>query len=142
MTVETAIATRILSLTGITALVADRVRVLKLRQGERSGVRVQQVSEVEPFHLRGTSGLLTCRVQVDSVAPENSGVDPYATANQIDALIKGDGAGSGLSGWAGSIGSPAFEVLSIFPVDVKREYDAGAVGVVKVMRDYLVKHRG
>lgn len=141
MTVETAIATRILSLTGISALVGDRVRAVALRQGERSGVRIQQVSEVEPFHLRGSGGLVTCRVQVDSVAPVSSGVDAYAVANQIDALIKGDGAGSGLSGWAGSIGSPAFEVLAIFPVDVKREYDAGAVGIVKVMRDYLVTHR-
>lgn len=142
MTVETAIALRILSLTGISALVSDRVRVLKLRQGERSGVRVQQVSENEPFHHRGTVGVLACRVQVDSVAPENSGVDPYAVANQIDALIKGDGAGSGLAGFSGAIGSPAFEVLSILPVDVKREYDADAVGIVKVMRDYRVTHRG
>ncbi len=142
MTIETALSTRILSLSGIAALVADRVRVLVLRQGERSGVRIQAVSEQEPFHLRGTSGVITSRVQIDSVAPVASGVDAFATANTLDELIKGDGAGSGLSGWVGTIGSPGIQVLGILPVDVKREYDAGAVGVVKVMRDYMVTYRG
>lgn len=144
MTVETAIASRILALSGVTAIVADRVRVLKLRPTDRLAVRIQQVSEVEPVHLRGSSGLLTCRVQVDSVAPEASQSDPYAAANELDMAIKGDGAGSGLSCWQGSIGSPGFEVLAILPAPggLRREYDAGAVGLVKVMRDYMVTHRG
>ena len=142
MIVESAIVDRILSLSAVTALVGTKVRVLALRQGERIGVRVQRVSEFEPMHLRGTSGLISARIQVDSVAPEASQVDPFADAAEIDAAVKGDGAGSGLSGWKGTFGSPAtLTVFGIMPMDARPEYDSAARGLVKIMRDYLVIYR-
>ena len=79
---------------------------------------------------------------MDSFAPRASGVDPYATANTIDAAIMGDGAGSGLSGWKGLVGSPAFQIDAVFPDgEAMKGYEASPVEIYKVMRDYFVTYR-
>jgi hypothetical protein len=147
MTVATAIADRLASLPSVYALVGGstepRIRVMKLRQGEAQagGIRVQRISEVEPMHLRGSVGTFQARVQVDSYAPEASGQDAYANAAAIDAAVHGDGAGSGLCGFSGGIGSPAFVIDAIIPVDVREDYDPEELRVVRIMREYMVHWR-
>lgn len=143
MTVATAIAQRLLSLAPVTALVSTRVRVLRLRQPETlPAIRVQQIGETEGMHNRGSIGLKRSRVQVDSVALESTGVDPYAGAMAVDAAVHGDGGGSGLCGWKGSIGSPPFEIEAVLPDMVHPPlYDLDAKQI-RVMRDYIVWHRG
>lgn len=140
MTVAQAVQSRLLSLTAVTALVGQRIRVLKFRQGDTQAIRVQRIDDIERMHLRGAIGLITSRVQVDSIALEASQADPYATVTAIDAALHGDGAGSGLSGYTGDIGSPAFHIASILPVSVQELYDLDTK-LVRIMREYRVVHR-
>ena len=143
MTVATAIATRLLELSAVTDLVGTRVRVLKLRQTETlPAIRVQRISTTEQMHERGSVGMFRSRVQVDSVALEASGLDPYATAASVDDAVHGDGAGSGLCGWQGEIGSPAFVIDAILPDGLQEMYEPDTSKQVRVIRDYIVWHRG
>lgn len=142
MTVATAIVERLLSLSAVTALVSTRIRVMKLRQTDvLPAIKVQRVGETEQMHLRGSVGLFRSRVQVDSVALESSGADPYASATAVDDAVHGDGAGSGLCGWSGEIGSPAFQIAAILPDGVVESYDLDSKQV-RMIRDYIVWHRG
>lgn len=146
MTASTVVSTRLLEMAAVTALVGTRIRDLKLRQGEAQAgaIRVQGVGALQTMHLRGSVTLVRARVQVDSYAPETSGVDPYALAASIAAAAHGDGAGSGLCGFVGTVGgSPGVDVTSILPAPEgpREEYDAEELRVVRISRDYFVKWR-
>lgn len=140
MTVSEAIVTRLLALSPVTALVGTRVRVLTLRQSEiYPAIRVQRISEIQPMHLRGAVMSFTARVQVDSYGQKVSGVDPYAHARNVDAAAYGDGAGSGLCAFVGSVGSPAFTITGVFPDNVREDFDAEELNIVRIMREYVVR---
>jgi hypothetical protein len=143
MTAEEAVWTRLLALSGVTALVSTRVSVGKLPQGPTYPcVRVSLVSHTpDAYHLRGQAGLVEDVIQVDAFAHEASGVDPYATASDLAEAINGDGAGSGLSGWAGSIGSPACVVVSCQREARRQQYDPEELQVVGISQDYRVTYR-
>jgi hypothetical protein len=141
MTIAEAIADRLKTLSPVTALVSTRVWLMKVPQnGTFPCIRVQRISESQPMHLRGPVAMYRSRVQVDSYASETSGTDPYATARDIDEAVHGDGAGSGLCGFAGSIGSVG--VKAILPVDVREGYDGEEQRLVRIMREYEVHHTG
>lgn len=143
MTAEEAVRARVLAITAVTALVSTRVYLDKLPQTPTYPcVRVTLVSERSTYHLRGEDGCRPARVQVDAFARERSGVDPYALAAAVADAIHGDGAGSGLSGFVGAIGSPAFEIFGIFRVDRRRYYDPEELRVITVSQDYQLSCRG
>jgi len=139
MTVAAAIRARLLDLAPVTALVSARVYVLRLPQSPAlPAVRVQQIDAVDPFHFRGPNGLSRARVQVDSVG------DTVAEAEAVDAAVYGDGLGSdatGLAGWFGALGSPAFVIDAILPIDVRQLIDPEELNQVRVSRDFFVWHR-
>lgn len=122
MTVEEAVRQRILDL-GTSA--GSRVYMLKVPQQLATwpAVRVQLIDDPGDYHLRGGSGLKRARVQVDCYAPESSGGDPYATVVTLADQIDGDDAGSGLSGFAGSIEDVT--VTGLFRIDRRPMYEAG-----------------
>jgi hypothetical protein len=99
---------------------------------------VTLVSEVGTAHLRGENQVTTSRVQVDAFAREVSGVDPYALALAVAQAIQGDGAGSGLGGWSGEIGSPASRAQGIFQIERRRFYDPDELRVLTISQDYSV----
>jgi hypothetical protein len=142
VTVEDAVVDRLLSLSAVTALVSSRVYLDKLPQSPTYPcVRVQQISEPEDYHLRGGSTMKRARIQVDAFAREVSGVNAYALADTVASAIHGDEAGSGLSGWKGTIGSPAVDVLGAFRVDRRRLYDPDELRVLTMSQDYQVTYR-
>ena len=141
MTPEQAILERILGLSAVTALVSDRVFMLKLRQGETlPAVRVQLIDEGMSQHLRGGSGIYQSRIQVDVYAAEDTGGDPYSAASEIALAIQGDDAGSGLSGWRGFSGGspPEIEVCAISRKLRLTSYAAEERREVRVQQDYIV----
>lgn len=139
MTVEEAVRARLLTLATVTALVSTRIYMDKLPASPTYPcVRVTLVSEISDYHLRGESGARTGRVQVDAFAREVSGVDPYALAVAVAEAIHGDGSGSALSGFVGSIGSPAFNINGMFRVDRRRQYDPEELRVLTMSQDYQV----
>lgn len=141
MTPEQAVLERILSLSAVTALVGQRVFMLKLRQGETMpAVRVQLVDEDEDQHLRGGAGIFKSRIQVDVYAAEVTGGDPYAAATEIAAAIHGDTAGSGLSGWRGLSGGspPEIEVCAVVRKLRLMDYEAAERREVRCQQDYMV----
>lgn len=145
MTVEEAVRTRVLALTPVTTLVSARVYLDKLPQSPTyPAVRVQLISDPRDQHLRGPNATQRARVQVDCYASESSGVDPYARALAVSEAVEGDGLGdgaSGLAGWIGTIGSPAFSVLNAVPTERKRFYDPDELRLVTMSQDYLVTYR-
>lgn len=142
MTVEEAVRARLLSLPAVTALVSTRIYMQKLKADPiYPCVRVTLVSDPSDYHLRGESGFGDARVQVDAFAHEVSGVDPYALAVAVAAAIDGDGQGSGLSGYVGSIGSPAFYFDAVFRVDRRPQYDPEELRVLTMSQDFRIHYR-
>jgi len=136
MTAGEIVRVRVLALASVTAIVGSRVYLGQFPQeGQVPSVRIQRIDELEGTHLRGAGGPYRARVQVDSVAVT------LAAAFALDAAMHGDGAGSGLSGWAGTLGSPSVRVLSILPSDVREVFDAEEFRVWRVMRDYIVSYQ-
>lgn len=142
MTVVEALRARLLSLSPVTSLVSTRVHTLAFPQSaEWPAVRLFQVGEVEFMHLDGSAHVFRARVQVDCVADVEGADDPYASARAIAAAVHGDGAGAsatGLCGFKGDIGSPAFQIRGILPAGGPRDFlDKDEQQLVRVQRDYL-----
>jgi hypothetical protein len=137
--VSDAVATvrdRLLAVTAVTDLVSTRIYAGFLPQSPTlPAVLVQRVGEVQTSHLRGGQQLRVTRVQVTSVAPSR------AAAVAVDEAVEGDGAGSGLSHWSGSTGSPAVTVRWTEPAGVREGYDPGELRQYRIDRDYRVHHR-
>lgn len=144
MTVAEAVRSLLLTLTPVTALVGSRIRLVKIRQSEPTFpvILVQRIDEGEDVHLRG-GGPKSARVQVTSIAHESENADWYATAASVEAAVHGPGDGTGLCGYKGSIGSPAFEFRAILPIprSLREGYDADELKQFKIMRDYEVHFR-
>lgn len=137
MSPEEAVRARIVSLAAVTALASDRVYMLKVDQDDdMPAVRVQLVGEQYTPHLRGGGGVRRARVQVDAFAAESSGADPYANARALADAINGDGSGSGLDGWRGTVNGTT--VQGILRVDRAVSYEAEELRLVRVRQDYFV----
>lgn len=139
MSPEEAVLDRIVALNTIAA---DRVYMLKLPQAVTlPAVRVQVIDDPGDYHLRGGSRPQVARVQVDAVAQEASGVDPYADAMQLAQEINGDDIGSGLSGATWVSGSPSLQIIGAFRVDRQPTYDPEELRQVRIRQDYFIHYR-
>lgn len=138
MTPEAAILARIVALN---TSAGARVYQLKLPQSPTlPAVRVQLVDDLTQAHLRGGgSNLRVARVQVDAYAREGSGTDPYAEATDLAAEITGDDAGSGLSGFRGTVSGMAIESVQV--IDRQAMYEAEELRLVRVRQDFSVWYR-
>lgn len=144
MTAAELVRLRILEIAGVTALASTRVYTLLAKPGTwATAVRVQTISGTEPMHLRGSSGLHMARVQVDAIAAVKSGGDALVSARNLSEAAHGDGAGSGLCGFAGTVnGSPGVDVLAIVPMgDPVERYSQEEQEYVTVSRDYGITYR-
>lgn len=142
MTIAQAIHARLSSLSAVTALVGTRIRVLKLRQGDTSSgpaIRIQEIGQSEPMHLRGSVAVFRSRVQVDFVASEEAGGNAYDKAVAVADAAHGNGAGSGLCGFSGAAGT--VDIAAILPDMVREGYDPEELRQVRIMRDYMVHWR-
>lgn len=141
MTPEEAIAARLLDIGAVTAIVDTRVYVDTLPQrGEFPAVLVQLVHEPTDYHMRG--GLrFRARVQVDAYVAETSGADAYDQVTALSEAIHGDDAGSGLSGWAGTIGSPGFHLTGVLRIERDRGFEPDELRLLRQRQDYWVFYR-
>lgn len=144
MTVVEALRARALSLTPVTALASTRLYPLAFPQScVWPAARFAQIGRTEFMHLRGSSRVNRARIQVDSVADVAGDYDPYVMAHALAAAIHGDGqyeSATGLNGWRGDIGSPAFVVTGILadPAGEREFFDEdGDQRRVRIVRDYL-----
>lgn len=126
------VRTRILALPAVTSITGTRVYSGKLPQKPLiPAVILQLIDRVESSHLRGTAGLYAARVQVHSVASNRS--QAFAMASAVD----GDGTGSGLSHFRGTISGTS--VALIEPGGSEREeWRGGELSEYEIMRDYIV----
>jgi hypothetical protein len=144
MTVIGAVRTRLLAIAALTTLVGERVYALKLPESPTlPAVRLKQIGRTELMHLRGSSRIVRARIQLDAIAAETSGGDPYEDATAVWRAAHGDGFdcenASGLNGWRGDIGSPAFVMTGVLPGDGPIEgFDPEELNQVVVRHDYFV----
>lgn len=144
MTAAELVRDRLLSVSAVTALVSTRVWTQLMKPGSTMPcVVVRDIDDNEVAHLRGMSGVIRARVQVDTVAAVKDGGDPFETARDLLEACDGPGDGTALAGFAGTVaGSPGVEVLAILPAGVvptrtpqdEQEY-------VIQGRDYFVTYR-
>lgn len=109
MTCVEAVKAVLLTLTPVTTLVSGRVFSPYLPQAPNTAqlpaVLLQQVSDVQDPHLRGTSAMRMARIQIDCVAVTIAG------ARALEQVILGDytnGAATGLRGFVGAISGVTF----------------------------------
>lgn len=127
---------RLLAVSAVTDLVSSRIYAGFLPQSPTlPAVLVQRVGEVQTAHFRGGEQMRVTRVQVTSIATSR------ASAVAVDTAVEGDGAGSGLSHWSGSVGSPAVTVRWTEPAGVREDYDPDELRQYRINRDYRVHHR-
>lgn len=132
---QAAVRDRLLAISAVTALAGTRIYTGHLPQSPTlPAVFVERVGEVQYFHLRGGERLRMTRVQVTSVALSR------AASVALDEAVEGDGSGSGLSNWSGSVGSPSVTVRWMEPAGVDEGYDPGELRQYRVSRDYRVHH--
>lgn len=128
---------------------STRVYPLKLPQQLATwpAVRVQLIDAPKDYHLRGGAGLYPAVVQVDAYAPESSGGDPYDTVTTLADEINGDDAGSGVSGWTGTVDD--LQVTGAFLIDRRPMYEpgmgtgqtGGELRLVRMMLQYRMHYR-
>lgn len=129
------IRARLLAVAAVTAIASTRIYTLHLPQAPTlPAVLVQRVGEVQTSHLRGGNALRMTRVQVTSIAVSR------AVAVALDLAVLGDGAGSGLSNWTGTAGSPGTPVRWVQAAGVQEDYDPDELRQYRVSRDFLVHH--
>jgi uncharacterized protein DUF3168 len=147
MTPEVAVLNRLLDIDAVTAIVGARVYQLRFPQRPTfPAIRVQLIDDVPAYHLRGENGLIPSRVQVDDVAEEGDGTNPYAQASALASAIAGSwlpgspGPPTGLSGWRGDLGGspPTIRVEFIRRIDRSVLYDPGELRQVRIRQDFLV----
>ena len=140
-TPEAAVIARLASLAAVTAIVGTRIYQLKApQQGATPYVRVERISGVTDYHTRGADALQRARIQIDACAAETDGGDPLETAIDLAAAIEGDGAGGGLSGFAGVVlGSPpTVEIVGLYKVNSRQDYEPDELRLARVTDDYFV----
>lgn len=140
MIVDTAVRARLLSLTPVTTLVNQRIFTEIFPQGVTlPAICVTRVSQVELMHLRGPIGIYTARVEVECRAASR------ADALDIDEAVQGDGLGSnatGLLGFKGDVGSPAFVFRAILPFAVRQGYDPEELRQYRIQREFMCQFEG
>lgn len=142
MTVIEAIRSRLLGVSPVTAIASTRIYPLAFPQSAIwPAVRLQLIGRVEFMHLRGSARVYRARIQVDSVVDVEASADPYAAVHALAAAVHGDGQGAsatGLCGFTGDIGSPAFQIRGILPAGGPLEfYETTEERLLRVQHDYL-----
>jgi hypothetical protein len=129
------IRTRLLAVSAVTALVVSRVTVEVTPQSkDLPAIRVSLVSVKDHGHLRGTKATTEAVVQVDSLSTSLAGARALADA------AYGDGAGSGLAGFEGTVSTAT--VQAILPDQERQDFVGDEVKTYRVSRDYTVWFRG
>lgn len=146
MNLVAALGDFIAGLPPVSALVADRVYSLTFGQEpEWPAIRLQLVGHQEDPHLRGSTGLIRARVQVDCGAQRASGTDPFGEAHAVADAVHGEfsgGAPTGLAWFTGAVGgSPGVSIAFCHPQDKRELFDADELNIVRVTQDYLVAYR-
>lgn len=118
----------------ITAIISNRLYPIKMPQGVRAAAVIyNRISEIESYHSRGPSALMTTRFQFDSVSQS---VD--------EATLLADAVKERLGGFAGAIAyAPPDGVLNVEGIlfDNGREDYDDVIEFYRVSRDYLVWYK-
>ncbi len=147
MTLGDGIKERLLDITALTTLVGQRVFELVLPQNEkRTAVRFQVLGASRPDHLRGPVNQVAQRVQVDVYVPIGP-IDPLGDARAIADAVRGDGLGTGATGfwgWVGTVGGSP-EAIEIRRVELLDDgdalYESDEIRRVRIRQDYRVHWR-
>lgn len=135
MTAAEAVRTFLLTLTPVTALVNARITTLRWPQKPTlPAVLVQQISDGQDPHLRGTSGLRRTRIQIDCLAVA------IKDARALDQAVIGTYTGGAATGLRGAVAvvSGAVSIKAAQSIGYREVYEADELREARTIRDYEV----
>jgi hypothetical protein len=136
VTCAEAVRSHLLTLSSVTSLVSGRIWTFRFPQSPTlPAVLVQQISDVQEPHLRGTVALKWARIQIDVVA------STVGAARAVDQAVMGgyDGDATGLRGLQATVaGSPGVEIRQVLTDTYRELYDADELKQARISRDYRV----
>lgn len=135
MDVAATIRNRLLAIDALRTIVSGRVYTGQLPQSPTlPAVLVNGPPGGEPdSHLRGGGTPRFTRITVTSVGQTRE------ITVSVDTALQGDNAGSGLSYWKGTMGSPSANVLGAFPMGNPVPFwDPNELRQYRINRDYMV----
>lgn len=144
MTAAELVRSRLLALSAVTTLVSTRIYTTLSKPGASyPHIIVRDIDDFEGSHLRGADGVIRARVQVDAVMTTKTGFDAKTVCGNVLAACDGDGAGSALAAFAGSLGgSPGVATLSIQRgTGAPDRFEGDEQEVLLTGRDYHVTYR-
>lgn len=136
MTIEVAVRKYLASRTEVTSLVGQRIFQLILPQDvELPAVRIQTISEPQPYHLRGPADLKRTRIQIDCYGKttgfKTGDLDPYTVVSNVAAAVN-----AVLSGVKFKLQD--VNVQGIFRVTRRALYEGEELRLVRVSQDFEV----
>ena len=138
--VEAAIVALLASNEDVSAIVADRIRPLALKQGDALPALVyQKISDVPDYVMGGQSGLTDARIQITCWAANDAG--GYSQVKQLAEAVR-----CALSGYMGTVTSGA-DSLDIDFIELNNQTDlydpeiARGWPVCAVQSDFMVTYR-
>lgn len=137
MEADDAVVSVLLANAGVTALIGTRAYTVRWPQHPTSpAALVQVISNVQGGHLRGSDSLETCRVQVDLLQAEVSGVNVKTATDALSDAVDG----ALLNHAPFSVGgSPASHRLMVLErLERRTLYEADELRELIVQHDYRV----
>lgn len=133
MSIEAALASKLIGEAPVVAIAGTRVWVLRLPQNPvMPAVRVQLISEPREYHLRGDTDARRARVQIDDFVKEASGINAYDVAETLADAIEA----AIVTGAPYTHGDIA--VLSCFRDNRVPFYESAELRLVRIMQDFLI----
>lgn len=134
MSPEQAIVARLLATSAVTALVGQRVWLLKLPQKPTlPAIRVQLIDNPQGKHLRGPNRSTAARVQVDCYQAEGAAT-PYDTIVAVATAVN-----------AALVNEPfdvsSVRVTNVEELDRRSLYEADELNLLRMFQDFRVWSR-
>ena len=135
MSIVTALVAKLRTLDGLQERIGDRITPQQARQkSPYPRVTYLRVSRTPVNHLKGPSGEVGARIQLDVWAED------HATANDVAALLSRSFADGGLDGYSGTVGG--YKVSRLWLSDEQDFFeppqDGRDIGIYRVSQDWMI----
>lgn len=128
------VKTRLQAVAAVTTLVGTKIYAGALPQNAPApAILLRNIDRVTESHLRGMGGLMMARVQVHQAGTTRE------QALAVASAVEGDGAGSALSFFSGTVSGTRVALVQPGSVD-EEQFHAGEILQWEIVKDYEVHY--